>query len=266
MSVYHKAGNAEADEKMGLAALLAQSTTPGVAATGVLYGLAVTQTATASGSVQIGMGAGVVQASLTPGASLLYNPAPTLDIFTSHPVGSLPRNDIVVFDSLTGSISALYGTPNATPTDPTIPATALALARLSHAANATTIPSTKITDLRVYTFALGQSDSGWQNLDPTGDWTGIRRIRKINGVVFAKFSMVRRNTPYVGDFEVFGNLTSGGYAPTDNGGELYPGALFVNGNTSVRTFIDGTTAKFYIQGLNVPVGGNVTGMVSWPVG
>ena len=154
MTVYHKAGNAEAEEKMGLAALLAQSSTAGIAATGVLYGLAVTQTTTASGSVQIAQGAGAVQGSLTAGVSLLYNPAPTLNILTGNPVGALPRYDIVVFDSLTGNASAIIGTPNATPTDPTVPNTALKLARIRNAANATTIPAANIDDLRVYTQLL----------------------------------------------------------------------------------------------------------------
>ena len=154
MTVYHKAGNAETDEKMGLAALLAQTATVGVAATGVLYGLAVSQTATASGSVQVAQGAGVAQGSVTAGASLLYNPAPTLNIFTANPVGSLPRYDIVVFDSLTGNVSVIVGTPNATPSDPTVPNTALKLARIRNAANATTIPASAIDDLRVYTQLL----------------------------------------------------------------------------------------------------------------
>jgi hypothetical protein len=154
MSVYHHALNAEADEKMGLAALFAQSATAGVATTGVLTGLAVTQTTTASTAVQIAQGAGVVQSSLTAGASLLYNPAPTLDILTANPVGSLPRYDIVAFDSLTGNVSALIGTPNATPTDPTVPSTSLRLARIRNVANAAAIDSAHIDDLRVFTTLL----------------------------------------------------------------------------------------------------------------
>jgi len=163
-SEYHNGGNTEANEKQGLAALLAQSST-GVAKTGVLYGLAVSQTATASGSVQVGQGAGVAQPSFTAGASLMTDPAPTLNVFTANPVGGLPRNDIVVFDSLTAAVSVLVGSANATPTDPTIPNTALPLARLRHAANATTIPTSKIDDLRVFTGLSGyQADSGWQSL------------------------------------------------------------------------------------------------------
>lgn len=180
MSVYHKAGNAEADEKMGLSALLAQSSTPGIATTGVLWGLAVTQTTTASGSVQIAQGAGAVQGSATAGASLLYNPAPTLNILTAHPVGSLPRNDIVVFDSTTGSVSSITGVANATPTDPTIPNTALPLARIRNVANAAAIDAAHIDDLRTYTRLTGTDTPAYsrrvQNTGksiPDSTWTTV---------------------------------------------------------------------------------------------
>jgi len=166
VSIYHSAGNSEASEKQGVAALFQQSS-PGIAATGVLNGLAVTQTTTASGSVQVGQGAGVVQGSLTAGASLLSNPAPTLDVFTANPVGALPRNDIVTFDSVTAAVKVFVGTPNATPTDPTVPNTAIPLARLRHAANATTIPVAKIDDLRVFTGLAGTASPAWVSYTPT---------------------------------------------------------------------------------------------------
>ena len=136
--------------------LYASSGTTGIAATGVIEGLVVTQTSTASGSVLIAAGACINQASLGQGGSRLINPSQkTLDIFTANPVGGLPRNDIVVFDSVTKLISVIVGTPNATPTDPTVPATSVALARLRHAASATTIPTAKIDNLIVATTLRG---------------------------------------------------------------------------------------------------------------
>jgi len=145
------AGNSEAQEKGALSVLFAQSGA-WMAATGVLDGLVVTQTPTASGSVLIASGSAVVQPTITAGASLLVNPSQkTLDIFTANPVGGLPRNDIIEFDSLTALISVRVGVPNATPTDPTVPATSDALARLRHAASATTIPTAKIDQLQVPT-------------------------------------------------------------------------------------------------------------------
>jgi len=151
---YHNAGNSEAGEKIALSRLFAQSGV--LAAPGVLGGLAVTQNATADGNVLIASGSCVLHPSMTVGASLLVNDTTkTLNIFTANPVGALPRNDIVVFDSVTATITAIIGTPNASPTDPTVPNTALALARLRHAASATTIPTAKIDQLQVATTLRG---------------------------------------------------------------------------------------------------------------
>jgi len=158
---YHNAGNTEAQQKEALTYLLDQAAT-GKAATGVLTGLLVAQTATASGSVLIGAGAGVAQAATLDGASVLVNDSPlTLDIFTGNPMGGLARNDIVIFDSVTATVTVLTGTPNATPTDPTIPTSAVPLARLRHAASATTIPTSKIDDLRVKTSVFGGADENF---------------------------------------------------------------------------------------------------------
>jgi len=153
---YHNAGNSEAQEKVALSRLFAPDPDGVRAATGVLGGLVVSQTATASGSVHIVSGSAVVHPTMYVGASLLVNDSGMdLDIFTTNPMGGLPRNDIVVFDSLTASIAVIVGTPNATPTDPTVPATAVALARLRHAASATTIPTAKIDPLIVPTALRG---------------------------------------------------------------------------------------------------------------
>jgi len=196
---YHNAGNSEADQKQGLAALLAQSS-PGIAKTGVLYGLAVSQTATASGSVQISQGAGVVQASFTAGASLLTNPDPTLDVLTANPMGSLARNDIVVFDALTAKVGVIVGTPNASPTDPTVPATSLKLFRLRQMANATTIPTAQMDDLRVFTSLLPPpaTDTGWitAGFTPGTGWstsysTNYMKGRILNGRVHIRGEVKR---------------------------------------------------------------------------
>lgn len=145
------AGNSEAQQKLGLAYLLSQSS-QGIARTGVLSGLSVSQTTTASTGVLIAAGGSVVQASTLAGASLLVNDTQkTLDVLTANPVGGLPRNDIIVFDATIPALTVIVGTPNATPSDPTVPATSIALARLRQAASATTIPAAKIDDLRVFT-------------------------------------------------------------------------------------------------------------------
>jgi len=149
-------GNSEGQEKQSIAFDFAQTATVGLAATGVLTGLVVNQTATASGSVVIGAGAGVVGSTVGAGASEAINPGDvTVNVFGANPVGGLPRNDIMVWDSTTKLFAVVVGTPNATPSDPSVSATQLKLGRLRHAASATTIPIAKIDDLRVLTGLRG---------------------------------------------------------------------------------------------------------------
>lgn len=160
-----KAGATEAQQKKALAFLFAQASA-GLATTGVLTGLAVTQTGTASTAVLVAAGAAVSQDTVGNGASQLVNDTQkTLDVLTANPVGGLPRNDLIVFDSATSSIRAIIGTPNASPTDPTLPATCAPLARIRNLASATTIPTAQIDDLRVFTYLFGVSapvsDTGW---------------------------------------------------------------------------------------------------------
>lgn len=156
--LYGAAGNTEAQQLQAQSFLFKQDTV-GKASTGVLSGLAVSQTTTASGSVEVGAGAAIAQASTLAGTGPLGDvSATTLDVFTSNPMGGVPRNDIVVIDRATMSIRVVVGTPNAVPTDPTVPSTAVPLARLRHGASATTIPSSKIDDLRVFTNVQARTD------------------------------------------------------------------------------------------------------------
>jgi hypothetical protein len=159
----HRDGNSAAQQKLALAHLFQQSssTSIGLARNGVISGLTVSQTASASGSVVIDQGSCVVQTSVLSGASQLVSDTDkTLDVLTANPVGSLARNDLIVFDRTGGSsggpaIRAIVGTPNASPSDPSVPSGAFRLARLRHAAFATTVPTAKIDDLRVFTAVRG---------------------------------------------------------------------------------------------------------------
>lgn len=156
---YLDEGNTEAQDRLATSFLLAQ-TSPGLATTGVLSGLAVTQTATASDSVLIASGAAPIQASVITGVALMVNDtAATLEVLTTNPVGALPRHDIVVMDSVTKATAVVLGTPNATPSDPAVPTTACALARLRQIADGQpghgTIPTSAIDDLRTYTTLAG---------------------------------------------------------------------------------------------------------------
>lgn len=144
---------------------------PGIARSGVLggIGLVVQQTTTASASVEVTAGLAVQQSSLTTGANpLINNTTATLDVLGASPMGGLPRNDLIVFDSVTASLAVVPGTPNASPTDPTPANPSVVLARLRHAAGATTVPSSVIDDLRVST-SLNQNAApeSWQAWTPT---------------------------------------------------------------------------------------------------
>lgn len=134
---------------------------------GVVSGLSVAQTASASASVTISAGlANVVRSTLAGSEPLINNATKTLDVLTANPLGGTPRNDIIVFDADTSTIRAILGDPNAVPTDPTVPASAIALARLRHiTANAGTIPSSAIDDLRTFTGLT--SGTAWRDYTPT---------------------------------------------------------------------------------------------------
>ena len=145
------AGETEAQFRQFLSYLFTQVSS-GFASTGVVSGLGVAQTATASGSVVVGRGMAVVQSSLTAGAApLVSNADKTIDILTGSPMGGLARNDLIIFNADTAAIEAVIGTPNAAPTDPNVSANHIKLARVRNAANATSIPNSAIDDLRTYT-------------------------------------------------------------------------------------------------------------------
>ena len=236
-----KAAATEAQQKLALSFLFAQDSA-GLATDGVLTGLAVAQTVTASASVVIGKGAGVVQDSVLNGASMLVLDTDlTLDVLTANPVGGLPRNDLIVFDAATvsggtGGVRAVIGTPNASPTDPSVPATAIPLARLRHAASATTIPTAKIDPLLVQTslfggpFRMGSKRFAWKSLAfGTGDVSGYRTIT--HGAGF---------TPTV----VSGSINAGFRFGVDNFTSTTFRLQIINTDGSANTGLTGTIYVF----------------------
>lgn len=133
-----------------------------VARTGVLpsgagANLSVSQTTSASGSVQVQAGTCVIaDASMSQGAHVMSSDSVmTLDVLGPNPATSLPRIDLVVMDGAAGSIRTVTGSPASVPTAPALPATSLLLAVLTIDANATSIPNAKITDGRVYSALRG---------------------------------------------------------------------------------------------------------------
>jgi hypothetical protein len=262
------AGGTEVQQKEGLAALLTQSGTPGKAAAGYLYGLLVTQTGTASGSVLIAAGAAVAQNAVLDGASLLVNDTQkTLDIFTPDPMGGTPRNDIVVFDNATRTIHNVVGTPNAVPTDPTVPGTAVALARLRHAASATTIPAAKIDDLRVATGvntgALAgrvtalEADTGWTNITMgsfPGTVVNTVQYRVLRGVLYMRGnvqSFTSGSYQTVGTIPYHPGITS--YFPASSNTTVNM-SVSVDTSGNVKAYCSGgTTAYTSFAGVIFPI-------------
>lgn len=177
---YLDGGNSEAQDRLATSYLLRQSAR-GIARTAVLAGLEAAQTATPSGSIVLQPGAAAVQESVLTGVAFLVNDVEkTLDVLgldhlgVAHPMGALPRWDIVVFDSILKRIITIYGTPHASPTDPTVPATACKLQRIRHAANAVAIPNSAIDDLRTFTALAGAPNRGsvtGVTLSASGTWT-----------------------------------------------------------------------------------------------
>lgn len=163
---YHNAGSTEQAQMQATAFLLAQDTV-GKAKNGVLSGLGVTQTPTATSSIIVGAGAGVIQAATLDGASIVGDVQDSvIDVLGPSPVVGNPRNDIVVADRATGSIRVIIGAAAAIPADPAVPSSAIPLARLSHAAGATTVPTTAITDLRVFTTLNQPPSPQWLSITP----------------------------------------------------------------------------------------------------
>lgn len=229
-------GGSSAFFKQFLSQLFQQSVTPMVAQTGVLgSGLAVTQTVTASGSVLVAQGIAVAQGSATAGATPLINDTvKTLDVLVANPASANPRNDIVVFDAATTSIYPVIGTPNATPTDPTVPATAVALARLRVLGSATTIPTAQIDDLRTYTRLRDVPvirNTAWLTgagvFTAATGWSITGSLYKIYGdVVSVQINMTRTGAALgVGNVTNVDMVTLGsGLVPAQSNGALTAGA------------------------------------------
>ena len=245
---YHHAGNSETWEMISLSHLFAQS--GALAATGVLDGLVVTQATTANGTVLIAPGSAVCHSSISLFSLLVCDTQKTLDIFTANPMGGLPRNDIVVFDSITATIMAIIGTPNATPTDPTVPATAVALVRLRNLASATTIPTAQIDTLIVATTLRGIPapvvDTGWLGLTALGtQWnapTGgshatARRIG--NRVYMTGLQRANSSTIGIGTTTGLGTLPAGMFPPAGYNGWAVG---WISGGTDVPAEVSITTA------------------------
>lgn len=192
---YYAAGEDESKAKQFDAYLWKQQLggAPGFAVQGVVAGLGVTQTTTASGSIVVGAGLGIYQGSLTSGVDRLINNADkTIDVLGTTPMGALPRYDIVAFNPATASTVILPGTPNASPTDPSY-AGMLPLARLRQIPTGSpgtgTIPNANIDDLRVFT-TLNIPEITWQSYPVVWSQIGGTVLSVGSGTITGKYRQV----------------------------------------------------------------------------
>jgi hypothetical protein len=261
-----KSGETEAQFRQFLSALVNQSVAGLSARSGVLspsHGLAVSQTTTASASVQVSPGACVAQGSTLAGLYPMVNDTTkTLDVLSANPLGGLPRNDIVVFDYSTESIRVIVGTPAAVPTDPSVPSSAVQLARLSHAASATTVPSSAITDLRVFTGLRGAVINARTSSElPTGHVGAPAYRWDTNALYVSNTSGNFRALANVSDSKAgkrmhWGTATvttdSNGYATVTHGAGFTPAAVVLTSSTITwRVTADNfTSTTFRVKTFN----------------
>ena len=244
---YLSAGEQEAQAKQADAYLFQQQVggAPGFAITGVMAGLGVTQTATASGSVVVGAGMGVVQSSVTAGVSrLVSNADKTLDVLVASPMGSLPRIDVVVLEQSSATIKVLVGTPNATPTAPAAAASELQLAQLNHAANATTVPASAITDVRTFTTLNMPNGPQWTSITPVFTNTLGENLSVGNGTITGRWRISGTGTKQAVTFQ--GTFTRGSTTNVGTGGSwtiLLPTVAVDNSAIGTGSQTIGSTEK-----------------------
>lgn len=245
-----RAGEQEKEFRQLFAYLLEQSGT-GQVKPGVLPGpsparLQVQQTTTASSSVQVIWGVAVVQDVRTDGVvPLVSNSTKTINVLGPNPMGALPRNDLVVFDAVVGAIVVVTGTPNASPADPVPTNSHLKLARIRHAANATTVPSSAIDDLRTYTrmnvAVPDVTDSDWVNISVASGKAGQSgsnpQVRKVGNQVFTRWGWSSTGLTTPGASVVAGTVPTG-YRPTTQA--VYFELLGSTGNQRAMCTIDTT--------------------------
>ena len=124
----------EQDSRLGIGALFASGSGLTVNP-GVVSGLAVTQTGTASANVSVAAGVALNQASSAIGGAYLeiLDTDKTVDVLGANPAESSPRRDLIVYDSglaVGSKVHVVKGTAGAIPVDPAVPASATALARV----------------------------------------------------------------------------------------------------------------------------------------
>ncbi|GIH95447.1 hypothetical protein ACFFMN_23055 [Planobispora siamensis] len=145
-------------------------------------GLQVTQRSTPAMFVTVGAGVGYVQAQSATGGVYIVNNDASYDVAIAAAHATLGRRDLIVARIYDAEVSgatnewrleAVTGTPAGSPVTPATPAGAVALASVLVSAGATTITNAAITDLRVYTTALGGTIPVLSSAMPANPYEGM---------------------------------------------------------------------------------------------
>lgn len=202
----------------------------GVLPSGTGANLSVSQTTSASGSVQVQAGTCVIaDASVSQGAHVMSSDSTeTIDILGPNPATSLPRIDLIVMDGGTGELRAVTGSPASVPTAPALPATSLALALVAVGANASTISSGDITDARVYT-ALRGAPLYVNNLTERAAVAASCGVGQQVWVISAQKMFTKNSDNSFDDIETSGCVSAAsGWSITDQSFLLRAGVAYIN--------------------------------------
>jgi hypothetical protein len=238
------------EARLGAAGIFTPGDTGVLARSGVLPSgvtpLRVHQTPTASGSLLVEAGQGVIQGttSATQGTyTATVDSQLTLAYLATYPADAQPRKDIVVArindKAYAGStaefkIDIIKGTASGSPVDPTLPASCIALARINLPASATTVADAVIDDLRSWTVPRGGVLPCLSSARPTVPYTGQHIYETNTGLEQVWDGSAWKPFAFVG-----GAWAS--YTPTLTGFTLG------NGTMTTRWTSDGKTAHVAFQ-------------------
>lgn len=227
---------------------------PGVVASSAL---AVTQNGTPNMSVNVAGGQCFVAGSEATYQGLYFaENRGTQNVIISAANATNPRRDLIVarirdaaYSGATNTfaIEVVTGTAAASPVDPATPANSLLLARVSVAANATTITTANIADLRTRTSALGAPSTCTSSTRPASP--------SIGSVIYETDTA---------SLAVFNSSSAWEYVPSDS---LVRNVSMV---TKTATATLALTDAFKLVEMNVATGNTLTvptnAAVAFPVG
>lgn len=241
--------------------------------------LAVTQNGTPNMSVNVAAGRAFIRgtetASLNQGVYSFFNDATVnLTIGAADPTN--PRRDLIVAQvrdlNYSGAVSdarlaVIAGTAAASPSDPTPPANALVLARVTVAAGVTSVTTAAITDLRTRASSLGATQVCLSTTRPAGAalyngleiWeTDTQRSLRYDGTGWIVMSEPAQTFTVTGAGWTLGNGTFTGVSHRSDG-FIDVNYRFLLGTTSAITGRFSVALPVAASGLTFLLSGNMYG-------